>query len=172
MKLQPNKNYKSDDVVMTPEPIAEMLVQHFKPIGRILEPCKGTGNFLKFLPEDTLWCEIKENRDFMDFNEQVDWIITNPPWSKIRPFLKKSMEVADNVCFLLTINHLWTKARLRDIKEARFGIREILVFNAPKELNNSGFACGMIHLKKGYEGDIRFVNSQSNDNKKEADNND
>jgi len=45
MKMQANSNYKSDDVVMTPPHIAKMLVDHFKPVGKILEPCKGTGNF-------------------------------------------------------------------------------------------------------------------------------
>ena len=49
MKSQPNRNYKSDDEIMTPEYLAEALVNHFKPNGKILEPCKGTGNFLKFL---------------------------------------------------------------------------------------------------------------------------
>lgn len=156
MKYQANRNYKSDDVIMTPEPIAKMLVEHFKPNGKILEPCKGTGNFLKYLPKDTLWCEIKEGKDFMDFDGVVDWVFTNPPWSKVRLFLNKSMEVADNVCFLLTINHLWTKARIRDIQEHNFGIKEIAIFNAPKELNQSGFACGMFHLQKNYHGDISF----------------
>lgn len=157
MKYQSNRNYKSDDIIMTPLSIAKMLVNHFKPEGKILEPCKGTGNFLKYLPKGTLWCEIKKGRDFMDFKKKVDWIITNPPWSKIRVFLNHSMEVANDVCLLLTINHLWTKARLRDIKEKGFGIKEIVVFEAPKELNNSGFVCGMVHLQKGYIGSIKFT---------------
>ena len=161
MKYQANRNYKSDDVVMTPEPIAKMLVEHFKPTGKVLEPCKGTGNFLKAIKGygqnvSALWCEIKEGKDFMDFNENVDWIITNPPWSKIRPFLNKSMEVADNVAFLVTINHLWTKRRIKDIQEHNFGIKEIALFDAPRELNQSGFACGMFHLQKNYKGDIKF----------------
>ena len=156
MKYQANRNYKSDDVVMTPEYIAEALINHFKPSGKILEPCKGTGNFLKYLPKDTLWCEITEGKDFFKFNMRVDWIITNPAWSKIREFLKHSMEIANNVCFLFTINHLWTKARLRDIKQAGFGIVEIAIFEAPKELNSSGFACGMVWLQRDYKGNIKF----------------
>lgn len=154
--MQPNSDYVSDDCVMTPPHIAKALVEHFKPKGLILEPCKGTGNFLKYLPDSTYWCEIKEGRDFMDFKTKVDWIITNPPWSKIMKFLKHSLVVANNICFLFTINHLWTKARLQEIKKAGFGIKEIVVFQAPKKLNASGFACGMVHLQKDYEGDIRF----------------
>lgn len=156
MKLQPNRNYKSNDDIQTPKELAKQLVEHFKPTGRILEPCKGDGNFLKHLPKDSLWCEIKEGKDFMDFNKQVDWIITNPPWSLIRPFLQQSMKVADNVCFLITINHLWTKARLRDIKEAGFGIKEIFIFDTPISFPPLGFQVGMIHLQKGYTGNIIF----------------
>jgi len=156
MKLQPNRNYKSNDEVMTPEYLAEALVNHFKPSGKILEPSKGTGNFIKFLPKDTQWCEITEGKDFFDYNEKVDWIITNPPWSQIRKFLQHSMKVSNNVCFLFTINHLWTKARIRDIKESGFGIKEIVIFNTPDNFPQSGFQVGMVHLQSKYVGNIIF----------------
>ena len=156
MKSQPNRNYKSDDEVMTPEYLAEALVNHFNPSGKILEPCKGTGNFLKFLPKDSLWCEISEGKNFFDFNDKVDWIMTNPPWSQIRKFLQHSMEISENVCFLFTINHLWTKARIRDIKEAGFGIKEIVIFDTPDNFPPLGFQVGMIHLQAKYSGDIIF----------------
>ena len=156
MKSQPNRNYKSDDCIMTPEYLAESLVNHFKPSGKILEPCKGTGNFLKFLPKNTLWCEISEGKNFFDFNDKVDWIITNPPWSQIRKFLQHSLEISKNVCFLFTINHLWTKARIRDIKEAGFGIKEIVIFDTPDNFPPLGFQVGMVHLQAKYSGDIIF----------------
>lgn len=157
MKMQPNRNYKSDDVVMTPEPLAKALVEHFKPSGKGLEPCCGTGNILKYLP-DADWCEIQQGKDFFDYNNNVDYTFTNPPWSQIRKFLLHSMEIADNIYFLITINHIWTKARLRDIKEAEFGIKEICIFDTPKEFPQSGFQCGMVHLQKGYKGNIKFSN--------------
>ena len=156
MRSQANRNYKSDDCIMTPEYLAEALVNHFKPSGKILEPCKGTGNFLKFLPKDSLWCEISEGKNFFDFNDKVDWTITNPPWSQIRKFLQHSMEISKNVCFLFTINHLWTKARIRDIKEAGFGIKEIVIFDTPDNFPPLGFQVGMIHLQAKYSGDIIF----------------
>jgi len=156
MKYQPNRNYVSNDCVMTPEHLAKAIVEHFKPSGKCLEPCKGTGNFLKYLPEGSFWCELSEGKDFFDFNERVDWIITNPPFSKMRAFLNHSLELADNIVFLVTINHLWTKARLRDIFNLNFGIKEICLVNTPKEFPQTGFQLGCIYLKKGYTGDIRF----------------
>lgn len=155
MKYQPNRDYKSDDVVMTPINLAEKLVKHFSPQGKGLEPCCGTGNILRFL-DNADWCEIALNKDFFEYNEKVDYIFTNPPFSKIRQFLIHSMELANEVYFLFTINHLWTKARLRDIREAGFGIKEICIFDTPKEFPQSGFQFGMVHLSKNYQGDIKF----------------
>lgn len=155
MKLIPS-NTERNDCVQTPIEYAKMIVEHFKPIGKILEPCKGDGNFLKVLPKNTDWCEILEGKDFFDYNKKVDWIITNPPYSQMRRFIQKSMEVSDNIVFLTSINHLWLKARLRDIFEKDFGIKEIIIFDTPKNFPQSGFQFGCFHLCKNYNGDILF----------------
>ncbi len=147
-------NTKREDCVQTPIELAKQLVKHFKPFGKILEPCKGEGNFLSVLPKDTEWCEILEGKDFFDYEGKVDWIITNPPYSKMRKFIQKSMEVSDNIVFLTTINYLWLKARLRDIGEKNFGIKEILLFDTPKTFPQSGFQIGCFYLKKDYIGNI------------------
>ena len=63
MRSQPNRNYKSDDVVMTPDSLAVKLVEHFNPQGVGLEPCRGSGNIWRHLPFAE-WCEITEGRDF------------------------------------------------------------------------------------------------------------
>ncbi len=149
-------NVIRNDCIETPIKLAKQIVKHFKPNGIILEPCKGKGNFMKVLPKNTLWCEIKKGKDFFDFNKKVDWIITNPPYSKMRKFIQKSMEVADNIVFLTTINHLWLKARIRDIKKAKFGVKEIIIFDTPKTFPQSGFQIGCFYLKRNYIGDIKF----------------
>ena len=169
MKSQANRNYKSNDEVQTPINLAVGIMNHFKPTGKILEPCRGDGNFIEAYEtynliiqlenkEEIKWgyCEINENKDFFDWTEKVDWIITNPPWSQIRKFLQHSMKVSDNIVFLVTINHLWTKARLRDIEEYGFGIKEIMLLDTPKEFPQMGFQLGVIHLQKNYKGDIRL----------------
>ena len=57
---------------------------------------------------------------------------------------------------LFTINHLWTKARLKDMRNAGFGIKEICVFDTPENFPPLGFQVGMVHLSKNYKGDIKF----------------
>ena len=145
-----------NDIVQTPIDVCKSIVNHFKPNGIILEPCKGEGNFLKVLPDTTQWCEITEGRDFFEFTNPVDWIITNSPYSQMRKFIQHSMEIADNIVFLSSINHLWLKARLRDINEANFGIAEIILLDTPKTFPSSGFQIGCFHLKKNYKGNIKF----------------
>lgn len=157
MKYQPNRDYVSNDKRMTPSHLAEKLVNFFQPNGKILEPCKGEGVFLEFLPPDTDWCEINEGKDFFDYTKDVDWIITNPPWSQIRHFLIHSMEISRNVVFLMTINHVWTKARIRSIRELGFGIHTIILINTPKEFPASGFQLGAVYLQKEYNGPVHIV---------------
>jgi len=157
VRLQPNRDYQSNDDVQTPPEVARQLVAHFKPEGRVLEPCKGDGNFLRFLPRRAEWCEIKEGRDFFAWKEPVDWIVTNPPWSQVRKFLQHAMTYANHVVFLLTINHIWTQARLRDIREAGFGIRQIVLVDMPANFPTSGFQLGAVHVARGWTGPIQLT---------------
>ena len=41
----PPKNTPDKDIVMTPEYLAKDIIQHYKPEGLILDPCRGTGAF-------------------------------------------------------------------------------------------------------------------------------
>ena len=193
MRSQPNRNYVSNDDIQTPLGLARQLVAHFQPTGRVLEPCKGKGAFLRALKENSrkprlvpgggrvpprgrsrglassanarfpatvLWCEIKQDRDFFKWADPVDWIITNPPWSQIRRFLQHGMTLADQIVFLLTINHLWTKARVRDVREAGFAIREIVLVDMPSSFPQSGFQLGAVRLSRGWTGPIALTDLQ------------
>lgn len=161
---------------MTPPELCQAIVEHFRPCGRICEPCYGTGNFINAFPpgshivgfelnppEDrshrliTEYCD-----DFLKFKRPLntmrfDWIVTNPPYSKFRAFLLKSMEVANNVVFLCPINHLMTRARQRDIRGYGFGMVEVLEYPLPpKPWPPSGFAIGACWLRRGWTGSTHF----------------
>jgi len=135
-----------NDKVNTPIYLCKQIVEHFKPSGKILEPCCGEGNFLKVMESD--WFEIDKGKDFMQAIGHWDWIITNPPYSKYRDFLNKSMQVADNIVFLQLINATFYKARLRDIYKNNFRIKEIYMVDTPKEFPQFGFQMGCVYYKK------------------------
>mgnify|MGYP000848416073 CR=1 FL=1 len=142
-----------NDNVYTPKPVARKIISHFKPTGKICEPCKGGGAFTDLLDCD--WFEIDEGRDFLNASGHWDWIVTNPPWSKIRPFLQKAMEVSDNIIFLCLVNAFWLKARQEDMKKAGFGIKEILMIDTPpKPWPQTGFSLGAVLIVKGWNGPI------------------
>jgi hypothetical protein len=155
MKIRPLAPKGGNDRVYTPDNIAKIIVDHFRPSGRLLEPCKGKGAFLRALGSDCDWCEIDDGKDFFAYQGKVDWIVTNPPWSLIRPFLAHSMKVADNVVFLCLVNAFFMKARQRDIDNAGFGIVEMLEIPQPSNpWPQTGFSLAATWIRKGWTGGI------------------
>ena len=153
----PPKNAPEKDIVMTPVYLAKNIIEHFEPTGLILDPCRGEGAFYdNYNTDNKDWCELGEGKDFLEYNKKVDWIITNPPWSKMRIFLEHGMKIADNIVYLTTINHYTTKRRIRDMKEMGFGIKEFYCVNTPtsKTWQGSGFQLGAIHTKRDLNGPI------------------
>jgi hypothetical protein len=104
----------------------------------------------------------KSGVNFLTYNKKVDWIITNPPWSKMQQFLAHGMEVSDNIVYLTTINHYTTKRRIRDMRENNFAIKEIYCVPTPKNpWPQLGFQLGAIHTQRGYSGDIKMSYSSN-----------
>ena len=160
---QPLAPKGGNDRVYTPPELARGIVKHFEPLGAVMEPCAGPFGKQAFVGAmswlDPDWCEIDEGSDFLttEITQRYDWIITNPPWSQLRAFLKRSMEVSDNVVFLCLVNAFFMKARMRDMAEAGFGMKEILFVPTPdKPWPQTGFALGAVHIKRGYDGPVTF----------------
>ena len=146
MKLIPKNG---NDKVYTPVWLCKKIVDYFKPSGIVLEPCKGSGNFSNLLC-GCEWCEIDEGKDFFDYQKSnVDWIITNPPYSIIKKFLLKSYQLnVKNIVYVIPINHiLGLKARLRDMYSYGYSVKEIILIDTPKEFPQSGFQYAVIHIE-------------------------
>ena len=150
----PPKNTPEKDIVMTPEYLAKDIIKHFNPTGKILDPSRGTGAFYdNFKTDNKDWCELGEDKDFLDYNEKVDWIITNPPWSKMQVFLEHGMKVSDNIVYLTTINHYTTKRRIREMRSYGFAVKEIYCVDTPKKpWPQLGFQSAAVHTQRGYTG--------------------
>ena len=177
-RLIPKKNIEEKDNVMTPNYLAEQVINHYindillhktGRISHILDPCCGkrafgralyaTGSYLDFSCTEY---DITTNINFLKVDytgHKFDWIISNPPWSKCREFTKHAYKSAHNVLWLITINHILAlKARLRDMKEANFGIREVFCVDTPKEnWPQSGFQLGAIWLQEDWKGNIKWT---------------
>ena len=99
----------AQDCKQTPTDLAQKLVNMvpFKPNDVLYEPFKGDGNFYNLFPTENVkfWSEIKEDKDFFNFEQNVDWVISNPPWSKITRILDKLVKIC-NTGFALLIHSL------------------------------------------------------------------
>ncbi len=137
--LVPSKNSPDKDRVYTPEELAIKIINSVSLYGKVLDPCMGEGSFYNNINHDKDWCELDKGKDFLLYTNRVDWVITNPPWSKFREFLIHAMSISDNIAFLAPINHFITKARLRDISSKGFYINKFILVDTPKEFPQSGF---------------------------------
>lgn len=140
------------DVVYTPDWVARDMVEFFKPSGRILEPCAGDGVFLRHLPVGTEWCEIEKGRDFFAWNEQVDWIVGNPPYKIFTKWLNHSFDVANNIVYLQIVSSVFISyKRYADIFKWG-GIRSLRVYDQKVFDIPIGFNIGAFHFQRGYTG--------------------
>ena len=148
-----------NDRIYTPDDLAAKVVHAFSSeiSGRVLEPCAGGGAFVRALQRlghDPIALEIDRGTDFFEYREPVDWIVTNPPWSKSRKFLAHSYTLAPNILVLMNLIHLFClRCRMREMLDAGFGPRRIVLYdNPPKPWPQSGFQLGAIHIQRGYTG--------------------
>ena len=146
-----------NDVVFTPDYLVDLCLDwlsnkdYFKSAKSILDPCCGNGAFFNKFPDskNKFWCEITKGADFFEFKEEVDIIISNPPWSLTRKFLNHAMTVTKTIVFLIPINHIvGLKARMRDLDTAGFWLTDVLIINTPKEFPQSGFQLGLCVIRK------------------------
>lgn len=153
---------KSDsDKVYTPETIAKIIINEFDLSGKVLDPCRGKGAFYDNLPETVSkeWCELDAGKDFFEYNEKVDWIISNPPYSVFTRWLEHSFEIADNIVYLIPLYMLTTSFNKIDSIINYGGIKEILIFSDVPSKNwhwpISWPVCA-VYFKRNYTGLTKF----------------
>jgi hypothetical protein len=142
----------TQDVVYTPEWAARDMVQFFKPSGEILEPCKGEGVFLKYMPS-AKWCEISEGKDFFAWNEPVDWLVGNPPYRMFGKWMYHSMEISQNILYLLPCDKPFISTKMLKQMALWGRIKHMRVYGNGTKLGFPiGFAVGALLFQRGYHG--------------------
>lgn len=120
-----NKKQNPNDVIYTPLPVALDMIEkcNIEKGMKVLDPCRGRGVFYDNLPKQCIkdYCEIEEEKDFFEYNEKVDLIIGNPPYSLWNKWIEKTAELTDKFCYIMN-NFNMTPVRLNKIKEFGFGL--------------------------------------------------
>jgi hypothetical protein len=151
-------NVLEGDVVYTPIHVSKQIIDFVKPYGICLDPCKGDGAFYDYLPEGSKYCELKEGSDFLHFEEKVDWIIGNPPYSIFEDFLRHSFLYADNVSFLVPTNKVFQRQIIMDMINEYGGIKSIIIYGSGTLINFPfGFSVGNFYFERGYKGDTKII---------------
>jgi len=126
----------SDDEFYTPEILAERLIKLI-PLDKddvVLSAAYGTGNFYKHYPG------AKEyTTDFFHWHKKVDWIIDNPPYSKLDRWLDHSADVCEKGFAYLIGLHNLTPRRIGILEERGFFIKKIHLCKVFKWFGISAF---------------------------------
>ena len=109
------------DKVYTPVEVARMLIDmtEIKETDTVLDPSKGGGVFFDNLPNcrEIYWCEIDDGKDFFEFNNEVDIVIGNPPYSMWNKWLDHTVSLKPRkIAYVFGMLNL-TPLRLKFLKE-------------------------------------------------------
>ena len=105
------------DVFYTPISLVKIHLGLVKPNDNdiIYDPFYGKGAYYNEFPNiyknnSFLFSEIEMGKDFFEFNEKIDIIISNPPYSMIDKVLEKSVSLKPHtISYLISIHNLTTK---------------------------------------------------------------
>lgn len=150
-----NPIVESSDIVLTPEPVAAAVIQRFDPKGTVLDPCRGEGAFFNRI-KGCKWCEVRQGKDFFEWDEQVDWIISNPPYSIFSTFLRHSFKVSENIVYLIPVNKIFNSFKMMREVWDWGGVPVCYVIGGGASLGFPiGFTIGAVHFRKGFKGGMK-----------------
>ena len=116
-----HRQYANDEF-MTPGLLARYLVglTPFAEYETILDPCPGQGAFVDAIRLS--FGKVKTATSFFEWNTPVDWIVGNPPYSKLDDWFEHSFELAQRgVAYLLGVTNI-TPRRIEMANKAGFGL--------------------------------------------------
>lgn len=132
---QIKKRQKANDVFITPLKLAKKHIDEikYKDTDRWYDPFKNTGNYYNQFPNDNKeWSEILDGKDFFDFNENVDIICSNPPYSIIDKVLEKSVSLNPRIIsYLIGVGNLTTR-RIENMNKCGYGLKKLIMLKVHK----------------------------------------
>ena len=124
---------KPKDNYYTPEDLAKKLIARvsLNPGDSVIDNAAGKGAFFNNYPNfvKKAYFEIDEGTDFLGYPLGgfigVDWIITNPPYSNLNTWLKKTCLICRKGFAYLLAVHAITPRRIEMIESMGFGLTQI-----------------------------------------------
>jgi len=128
IKERPNAN----DIFYTPLPIALKLINmtNIQRNDKVLDACKGEGVIYNNLPPcEKDFCEITEGRDFFEYDQPVDVIICNPPFSIYTKWIQHCISLnAKKISLIMGCLNL-TTIRLKLLEDNGYFLTKMNIVN-------------------------------------------
>ena len=150
------KNRKNaNDVFITPLELAKKHIDmiDYKDNDVWLDPCKNDGSYYNQFPNDNKdYCEILDDRDFFQYDSDVDIIVQNPPYSLMDKWINKNIELNPRIIsMLIGIGNLTTK-RIQALENAGYGLTKMKMLKVYKWY---GMSC-IVVFEKGKKSIIEY----------------
>ena len=177
-----NDSDKKDIYETNPEYIDDLLhYETYEDDGSYLEPCWGINKYLynklKSYYTDVDGFDIIDGTgDFLTYEGNPDYIITNPPFNINLQFIEKALEVTQKkISFIVPLNYLDTMKRWHIFHKKDFPCKSVLIYSKRisfikgggyPEKCMTGMSFCWITWERGYEGEtiIKWIKRDS-DNK-------
>ena len=119
----------ANDVFINPLPLAKFHIDMIDVYDDEIwyDPFKNNGSYYNQFPTKCkkVWSEILDGKDFFKFNDRVDVICSNPPFSICDEVFKKSVELNPRVISYLIGHQNLTPRRLEFMNNNDYGLTNI-----------------------------------------------
>jgi len=152
-KIQNREN--PNDVFLTPETLVkihlELVKPFYKPNDKILDGFYGKGIYYNMFPTYFKDCnrdftEIEMGKDFFEYYEKIDMIVSNPPFSQIDNVFEKSVMLDPHtISYLIGAMNLTTR-RIAYMEKNGY---KLVKFHLTKVYKWFGMSCIVVFSKEG-----------------------
>ncbi len=150
---------KPNDVIYTPKELAINCVKSFEFQSNelVLDGFFGKGifydNYPSYVKKDFCEIEAPYNKDFFEYNDKVDYIISNPPFSMLTKVLQHTVRITQKGFGYILPAYALSHKRLKIIKENNFAVTGISYFYVTEWF---GFPVIFIKVEKNKESIFLF----------------
>jgi hypothetical protein len=97
----------------------------YLPIDTVLDCCAGKNKiWYDNLMCQKDWCEILEGKDFLEYHNEVDWIVGNLPFNKFKVFFEKMLQIEPRKGFaFICLQNSITTSRIRRLNEKGYFVQ-------------------------------------------------
>ncbi len=150
---------RKNDIIYTPKAFVDKALKTipFVVDDKVLDPFYGKGvwydNYPEFVKKDFTEIQPPYQKDFFEYEDKVDWCVSNPPFSKLNEVLDHTLKISQKGFAYVMASHNITVKRMQKIKDAGFGLTGFAYFFVKDWF---GFPCVFLIFEKDKDSILLF----------------